>query len=159
MILIAFGSNIDGPWGTPRETVLRAAKELLEQGVHILRLSTLIETLPFGVTDQPSFINAVAKVETNQSPEVLMQTLHALEREAGRERGLRWGPRTLDLDLLDYDGLIRQRTSPDRSTLALPHPEMLLRDFVLQPIAEVAPEWRHPVTHQSAQEALASLAS
>lgn len=154
MILIAFGSNLNGLWGTSKETVERALMELEAAGIEILRVSALIETAPYGNPNQPHFINAVAVVHTHKSPDALMRVLHLIERRAGRKRRCRWGPRTLDLDLIDYHGLIRRKTSIDIKPLALPHPGVLLRRFVLDPIAEIAPRWRHAVTHQSAQDAL-----
>jgi 2-amino-4-hydroxy-6-hydroxymethyldihydropteridine diphosphokinase len=150
MILIALGSNITGPWGSPHQTVLRAVEEMQQHNISILKVSSLIETAPFGVTNQPNFVNAVAKIRTDLSPEVLMQTLHAIESIAGRKRLERWGPRTLDLDLLDYNGLIKKPSNNALETLELPHPGIEERTFVLQPIAEIAPRWKHPVTHQSA---------
>ena len=157
MILIAFGSNLSGPWGAPKETVERAVFELEAAGSKITRLSTLTETLPYGNPNQPTFINAVALVETHKSPDALMRSLHMIERRAGRRRGRRWGPRTVDLDLIDYHGLVRRKTSLDIKPLVLPHPGILLRRFVLEPIAEIAPRWRHPTTHQSAKDALRPL--
>jgi 2-amino-4-hydroxy-6-hydroxymethyldihydropteridine diphosphokinase len=159
MILIAFGSNLTGPWETPHKTVVRAANDLETAGIHIIKMSTLIETAPYGNPNQPSFLNAVAVVETHKSPDALMRCLHMIERRAGRKRGRRWGPRTLDLDLLDYNGLIRRTPSLDIKPLVLPHPGILLRSFVLKPLAEIAPRWRHPITHQTAYQALRNLRS
>ncbi len=153
MILIALGSNQSGPWGTPREAVARAIERLNGRGIRLKRASTLLVSAPFGVTDQPPFVNAVAEVETGLSPEALLRRLHAIERMAGRRRSLRWGPRTLDLDLLDYDGLIR----PEPARPVLPHPGIAERIFVLAPIAEIAPLWRHPVTRQTAEAMLQRL--
>jgi 2-amino-4-hydroxy-6-hydroxymethyldihydropteridine diphosphokinase len=157
MILIAFGSNLNGLWGTSKETVERALIELEGVGIEIICVSTLIETAPYGNPNQPSFINAVALVRTHKSPYALMRTLLMIERRAGRKRGRRWGPRTLDLDLIDYHGLVRRRRSLDIKPLVLPHPGILLRSFVLAPIAEIAAQWRHPLTHQTAQDALRHL--
>lgn len=145
MILVALGSNVSGPWGTPRETVLRALRELDVGGTRLVAASRLVETAPFGKVNQPSFVNAAARIETAMPPEALMLHLHDIERRAGRRRRLRWGPRTLDLDLLDYHGLIR------KGRLKLPHPGIAERDFVLSPLMDVAPGWRHPVTRLSAK--------
>jgi 2-amino-4-hydroxy-6-hydroxymethyldihydropteridine diphosphokinase len=147
MIIIALGSNISGPWGTPRETLQRALEELPRQNIRIRTVSTFLETAPMGPQDQPNFVNAAAVVETKLLAPDLMQLLHAVERHAGRERLKRWGPRTLDLDLIDYNSEIR---SADGPAPTLPHPGIAERDFVLKPIAEIAPEWKHPVTHLSA---------
>lgn len=159
MIIISFGSNLPGPWGSPRETVQRAAKALEQQGIGIIRMSRLIETAPFGRENQPRFVNAAAVVTTHKGPEALMRALHMIERRAGRQRRLRWGPRTLDLDLLDYHGLVRRQPKRDIKPLVLPHPGILERRFVLEPISEVAPGWRHPVAHITALQALRRVAA
>jgi len=153
MILIALGSNQSGPWGTPREAVEQALLRLNGGGIRLKRASRLLISAPFGVTDQPPFVNAVAEVESALAPGPLLQRLHLIERLAGRRRTLRWGPRTLDLDLVDYHGLIR--AAPDRPVL--PHPGIAARIFVLAPIAEIAPRWRHPVTHLTAAAMLRRL--
>jgi 2-amino-4-hydroxy-6-hydroxymethyldihydropteridine diphosphokinase len=151
MILIALGSNIAGPWGSSRETVLRAVVEIEQHAIQVLKVSTLIETAPFGVTDQPNFVNAVSKIKTDHAPEKLMQILHSIENRAGRKREKKWGPRTLDLDLLDYNGQILN------TDLILPHPGISERNFVLVPISEIAPEWTHPITGKTAALTLREL--
>ena len=151
MILIGIGSNVSGPWGPPAATVARALAALDEAPLRLVKASRPIVTAPFGRTDQPDFINAVAEIETGLEPPALLAHLHAIERRAGRRRTLRWGPRTLDLDLLDYDGLVL----PDHPVL--PHPGIPERSFVLGPIAEIAPHWRHPVLHETAATLLARL--
>jgi 2-amino-4-hydroxy-6-hydroxymethyldihydropteridine diphosphokinase len=145
MILIGLGSNVDGPWGSPRETVTRALRELDSNGTRLVIASRLVETTPFGKVNQPTFVNVVAEITTAMPPETLLHHLHDIERRAGRRRRLRWGPRTLDLDLLDYHGLIC------RGRLKLPHPGIPERDFWLTPLLEIVPQWRHPVSRLSAQ--------
>ena len=145
MILIGLGSNLAGAWGSPRETVEGALAALDRDGVRLIAASALIETLPLGPQDQPHYVNAAARVETRLEPDALMRRLHAIEREAGRERRRRWGPRTLDLDLLDYHGIVA--AGPP----ILPHPGIAERDFVLAPIMEIAPRWRHPVLGETAR--------
>lgn len=160
MILIGIGSNLEGPWGPPAETVRRAISALGAAPLSLRRVSRPIVTLPFGRTDQPDFVNAVAWIETGLEPEALMQHLHALERAAGRRRTVRWGPRTLDLDLLDYEGIVLSAEGEQAaggSTLLLPHPGIADRPFVLKPIAEIAPAWRHPVLDRTAVELLQQL--
>jgi 2-amino-4-hydroxy-6-hydroxymethyldihydropteridine diphosphokinase len=157
MILIAFGGNLPGSWGSPEKTIERAVQALLAEGIVVVRLSTLLKTVPYGRPNQPDFVNAIAIVATHKSPDALMRTLHMIERRAGRKRGRRWGPRTLDLDLIDYHGLMRNTRSLDTKPLVLPHPGILLRSFVLEPLAEIAPRWRHPASHQTAKEALRRL--
>jgi 2-amino-4-hydroxy-6-hydroxymethyldihydropteridine diphosphokinase len=151
MILIAIGSNLPGPWGAPQQTVQRALRELNSWPTRLAAASHAIVTEPFGRKNQPPFVNAVAEVETQLSPEALMVRLHMIEFQAGRQRRLRWGPRTLDLDLLDYHGLVRPRRTHSVKPLVLPHPGIQHRLFVLLPLAEIAPRWRHPLTRETAQ--------
>ncbi len=152
MILIAIGSNISGPWGTPQQCVKRALQALNHDGLKLVDSSRLFLTAPFGKPNQPSFVNAVARIETHLPPLALLQKLHAIERLAGRRRAVRWGPRTLDLDIIDYHGLIKAS-----GKLILPHPGIAERIFVLKPIAELTKQWRHPATHLSAQSMLRKL--
>ena len=150
MILVALGSNMAGPWGSPRETVERALAELNHYPLKLKRASTLLITKPFGVLNQPDFVNAAAVIETALPPEVLLRKLHEIETRAGRKRRKRWGPRTLDLDLLDYNGLVKRKPSPSPKQLILPHPGITERAFVLEPLAEIAPSWKHPQNHETA---------
>lgn len=152
MILVAIGSNISGPWGTPRQSVQHALQVLNQDGLKLLEASRLLLTAPFGKPNQPPFVNAVARVETHLPPLALLQKLHAIERLAGRRRAVRWGPRTLDLDIIDYHGLIRLS-----GKLILPHPGIAERIFVLKPIAELTQRWRHPATRLTAQDMLQKL--
>jgi 2-amino-4-hydroxy-6-hydroxymethyldihydropteridine diphosphokinase len=154
MILIGVGSNMPGPWGAPGETVIRVPLELDRGSVRVTRVSSPLRTTPFGMTDQPAFTNAALAIETDLPPAALLSHLQALERRAGRHREIRWGPRTLDLDLLDYRGLVRE----EPSGLVLPHPGIAERPFVLIPLIQIAPEWRHPVTGLTAAEMLAKVA-
>ncbi|MDE2384272.1 MAG: 2-amino-4-hydroxy-6-hydroxymethyldihydropteridine diphosphokinase [Alphaproteobacteria bacterium] len=157
MILVALGSNLSGPWGTPRETVLRALEELNRFPLRCVKASGLMATKPFGVTNQPDFINAVALVETALPPESLLRKLHMIEKAAGRKRRRRWGPRTLDLDLIAYHDLRRRQRGLVQKALVIPHPGIAARDFVLKPLAEVAPLWKHPQSRQTAAQMLAAL--
>ncbi len=150
MILVALGSNQSGPWGTPEEIVRRALLELNSGPTKLKAASSLIQTAPFGVTNQPNFVNAVAHIETALSPYTLLRRLHMIERQGGRRRGRRWGPRTLDLDLIDYNGQQITQKGLLQKALVLPHPGIAMRLFVLEPIAEIAPRWKHPVNHKTA---------
>ncbi|HEY7764006.1 MAG TPA: 2-amino-4-hydroxy-6-hydroxymethyldihydropteridine diphosphokinase [Aestuariivirgaceae bacterium] len=152
MILVALGSNIESRWGSPSRTIKKALRLLDKKGCRVIKCSSLFETAPLGRTDQPDFVNAVVQVDSELAPESMLALLHDIEAEAGRRRGETWGPRALDLDLLDVHGLIRAAPPP-----VLPHPGMEERPFVLAPIEEIAPEWRHPINGRSAGEMLALL--
>ncbi len=160
MILVAIGSNVPGPWGAPHETVERALSELDRPPLRLVKASRLIRTSPMGHHEQPDFINAVAIVASDLEAADLLAHLHDIELAADRRRSLRWGPRTLDLDLIDYDGRVitgADQVRTPHGPMVLPHPGIAQRAFVLGPIAEIAPDWRHPVTGKSAAEMLAGL--
>ena len=140
---IALGSNLGD-----KEANLRRALELLdERGVEVVKVSTFICTEPYGVTDQPQFLNAVCQVRTSLEPLALLHTLLGIEQEMGRVRLRHWGERNIDLELLLYEDVIM-----DTPELKLPHPDMQNRDFVLLPLAEIASEFIHPVLHKSIDE-------
>lgn len=147
---VGFGGNV----GRPDLAFARAVARLdAEPGVRVAARSRLWRSEPWGVADQPPFLNGAALVETSSSPRELHELLLDEERAAGRERGgERWGPRALDLDVLWFG----DRLSDDPA-LTLPHPRLAERAFVLEPLAEIAPEWRHPRTGASAAEMLAAL--
>ena len=145
-ILLGLGSNLAGPWGSPRATLAHALRELTGAGLRILGFSSLYATTPVGLGRQPAYLNAVVLVDASMAPAALLRTLKRIERRAGRRLGRHWGPRQLDIDILDFGG--RQVGNPQgrrrRGELLLPHPEMHKRAFVLLPLREVAPFWRHP---------------
>jgi 2-amino-4-hydroxy-6-hydroxymethyldihydropteridine diphosphokinase len=143
---IGLGSNL----GDPAATLRAAAARLASLG-QIAAASLVYETEPVGVEDQPPFRNAVVALDTALEPLVLLDALQAIEADFGRERTIRWGPRTLDLDLLWYDGADR-----DTERLTLPHPRAHEREFVLRPLSEVAPEL--PLAGSTVRELLAALA-
>lgn len=152
MILIALGANLPFQAGPPAGTLQRALGELERQGVKIARVSSFYETPAWPDPGQPAFINAVAAIETALQPVELLALLHGVETSFGRMRSAPNAARTLDIDLLDYDGRVITEG------VTLPHPRMAMRSFVLVPLAEVAPDWRHPVTGQAAGELLTGLA-
>jgi len=152
MIVIALGANLPSCAGAPRDTLKSALARLSAQGLHIANVSSCYITKAWPDPADPDFVNAVARVETNRSPRELMELLHDTEDFFGRTRGAKNAPRTLDLDLIDYDGRI-ERGPPE-----LPHPRMADRAFVLVPLKEIAPGWRHPLTGKSITELLLALA-
>ena len=142
-IFIALGSNL----GNKEKNLKDALKLLEKKGVRVRRVSGFIRTRPYGVTDQPDFLNAVAEIETDKSPAELLQLLLQTEQEMGRKRVRRWGERNIDLDLLLYDDRII-----DLPELKVPHPDMQNRDFVLCPLAQIAPDAVHPVLRKTVGE-------
>ena len=140
---VALGSNLGD-----KEANLRRALELVQQrGVEVVKTSSFICTEPYGVTDQPQFLNGVCEVRTSLEPLELLQTLLEIEQEMGRVRLRHWGERNIDLDLLLYEDVVM-----DTPELILPHPDMQNRDFVLLPLAEIAPELVHPILQKSIEE-------
>jgi 2-amino-4-hydroxy-6-hydroxymethyldihydropteridine diphosphokinase len=124
-------------------------------GVSLTAASSLYRTCPVGQGRQPDYLNGVLAVETSDSPGRLLRCLKRLERCAGRRLGRRNGPRPLDLDILDFGGRVlnwRPTRLARRPTIVLPHPELHRRLFVLVPLAEVAPGWRHPVLGATAKQ-------
>lgn len=153
MILVGIGSNVAAPrFASPHDTVRATLAHLPRIGVAVVLCSRWYLSEPVPPSGQPWYVNGVALIETGLEPAPLLEALLALETRFGRRRGVRNAARTLDLDLLDYDG--RQCTSP---RLVLPHPRLHERRFVLAPLGEIAPGWRHPRLGLNATELLARL--
>lgn len=131
-VYLSLGSNLGD-----REGYLRRALEMLAElpGTRVVAASSMIETPPWGKTDQPAFLNMAAELETSLTPEELLEKIHKIETALDRQRTEHWGPRTLDIDLLVFDG--EERDTP---ALKLPHPFLTQRRFVLEPLAEIAPD-------------------
>lgn len=142
---IGLGSNLEDP----RSQLLRALAELGElPDTRLIAHSSLYRSAPMGYPDQPEFVNAVAKIGTSLTPQSLLQALLQIEHRHGRERTFRYAPRILDLDVLLYDDVQLHEHG-----LTIPHPQMHLRTFVLQPLLEIAPDCNIPALG-SAQQAL-----
>jgi 2-amino-4-hydroxy-6-hydroxymethyldihydropteridine diphosphokinase len=154
---IGLGSNLASAAGDSAETLLAAVQELSKIGTVTAR-SSLYRTAPVGYREQPDFTNGVLGLKTELEPEKLLERLLAIERSFGRDRrvSVPKGPRTLDLDLLLVftEG---KAVRYDSQTLTLPHPEIANRRFVLEPLAEIAPELRHPALGKSMRELLDEL--
>jgi 2-amino-4-hydroxy-6-hydroxymethyldihydropteridine diphosphokinase len=135
-VYLGIGSNL----GDKRANCLRAVELLRSRGILVTKESALYETEPWGLKDQPGFINMAVAAETDLTPHDLLNSLKEIERKMGRDEGVRWGPRLIDLDILLYDDLILTT-----DTLTVPHPHLHEREFALKPLAEIASEVIHPV--------------
>ena len=154
MILLGLGANLDHPdYGPPRRTLEAALEALRQAGVGVLARSRWYRSAPVPASDQPWFVNGVAEVETDLSPAELLDLLHGIEAEMGRQRRVRNEARIIDLDLLIHGETV---SAPGESPV-LPHPRLAERAFVLLPLAELAPDWRHPATGQSVTEMIRAL--
>jgi len=171
-VLVALGSNVTSSVGLPARTLRRAIDELEREGVKIRAVSRFFATPCFPAGAGPDYVNAALSAETALSPAEFLALLHQVEASFGRERIERWGQRTLDLDLIAYGDMI----APDLETfqtwyalpadlqkmrapedLILPHPRLQDRGFVLVPLHDVAPNWRHPVLDRTVAQMLADL--
>ncbi|MFA4875684.1 MAG: 2-amino-4-hydroxy-6-hydroxymethyldihydropteridine diphosphokinase [bacterium] len=144
---IGLGSNI----GDKTANCQTAVERLAEAG-RIIGVSSFYYTEPVGYKEQEDFINAVATLETHRSPVELLSICHAIEDRLGRRRTVRWGPRTVDLDILLYGDLVVNRLD-----LVIPHPLMAVRRFVLAPLVEIAPAVMHPVLNKTMIQLLSEL--
>ncbi len=151
MILIAFGANQPSALGPPRLTIEAAMANLDQEAGKIMARSRFYRSAPVPISAQPWYVNAIVSIETQLQPELLLNLLHGIETHLGRVRREKNEARVIDLDLLDYNGFIRDRPP------ILPHPRMHERAFVLLPLAEIAPGWKHPILGLSAGQLLARL--
>jgi 2-amino-4-hydroxy-6-hydroxymethyldihydropteridine diphosphokinase len=145
---ISIGSNL----GNRQKNCLRAIEFLEKRGIIVKKKSSMYETKPWGVKDQPQFINMALEVETELEPHELLRTLKDVEKEVGRGATFKWGPRIIDLDILLFNDLFLREDN-----LQIPHPLMHERDFVLKPLCEIAPERIHPLLKVSICDLLQEL--
>ncbi|MBI4680694.1 MAG: 2-amino-4-hydroxy-6-hydroxymethyldihydropteridine diphosphokinase, partial [Nitrospirae bacterium] len=140
IVYLSIGSNL----GKRKENCEKAISLLIKKGIKVTKRSSRIETEPWGIKDQPKFINMAVEAETLLKPEEFLKILKEIESNLGRGESARWGPRSIDLDILFYDGLILK--TPE---LEIPHPLIQKREFVLIPLCEIAPDKIHPVLKKS----------
>lgn len=144
---LLLGSNLGD-----RQRILRRAATMISQQVGpITALSSLYETAPWGVKEQPAFLNQVAEVQTDLAPEEVLRHVLEIEQRLGRVRYERWGARHLDIDILYFDSLVM-----DTARLTIPHPRLHERRFTLVPLVELMPDYVHPVLGQTTLELLAT---
>ncbi|WP_428675068.1 2-amino-4-hydroxy-6-hydroxymethyldihydropteridine diphosphokinase [Reyranella sp.] len=152
---IGLGANLSHErFGSPRQTLEAALAELARRGVRTVRVSPWYRTAPIPASDQPWYVNAVAEVESDLPADALLAELHAVEAGFGRARTVPNAARPIDLDLLDFHGQI---AAGGAKRATLPHPRMTDRAFVLLPLADLAPEWRHPVSGLSVRALIEAL--
>lgn len=147
-VYIAFGSNI----GDRRAAIEEALSMVEKNGMKITKKSNIYETEPYGYLDQPPFVNGAIEVETELSCRDVLERLLGIEKELGRVRLIRWGPRIIDLDILFFNDEVY-----DEEDLKVPHIDMQNRDFVLRPLNDICPDYMHPVLHKTVSELLEEL--
>ena len=154
-IFIGLGANLEHPtYGAPQRVLEAALDELARRGVAVRRVSPWYRTAPVPASDQPWYVNAVAEVATDLPADRLLALMHEVEDVYGRVRSVPNAARLIDLDLLDFHGEIAPG-GPGQAIL--PHPRLGGRAFVLRPLADLAPAWRHPQTGAAIQALLAAL--
>lgn len=145
---IAFGSNL----GESREIIDKALSMIESSGCQLINISNIYETEPYGYKDQPNFINGAVEIATDMNCRELLTRLLSIESELGRVRKIHWGPRVIDLDIIFFNDEIYKEKD-----LIVPHPDMQNRDFVLEPLNDICPKYKHPILGKSVEEMLKEL--
>ena len=148
LVYLGLGSNL----GIRAQFIRQALESMSAEGIKVIRVSSLYETEPWGVGNQPRFLNAVSVVETELAPEALLAAVKKIEQALGRQSCVHWGPRPIDIDILLYGS-----TQVHTGDLTIPHPGMLWRASVLVPIVELATDLVHPLTGRSMRDHLRDL--
>jgi 2-amino-4-hydroxy-6-hydroxymethyldihydropteridine diphosphokinase len=151
VILVGLGANLTSAAGSPAVTIASSLGAMAARRIRVLKVSPFYQSPAWPDPSHPPYVNAVALVQTPLGPAALLAALHEIEAAFGRERSVPNAPRTLDLDLIDYDGRVEEGPP------VLPHPRAADRAFVLKPLADIAPAWRHPVSHKPVAALLAAL--
>lgn len=146
-VFLSLGSNMGDRLG-----YIKGAIEALRHKSQVMTVSPIYETSPYGNVEQGNFLNCVAYIKTVFSPFTLLEYIHKIEKALGRKRRIKWGPRTIDIDIVFYDKIILNTLE-----LTIPHPDMQNRLFVLKPLADIAPQQYHPVLKKSVKDLLESL--
>lgn len=152
MIIVALGANLPGRFESPKHALISAIAALEDRGLKITTKSRLFLTAPVPVSDQPWYHNAVVAVETVRSPFAVLEILQSIENDFGRVRTERNAARVLDLDLIAYNDVIL-----DKPELIVPHPRMHDRGFVLLPLADIAPNWIHPISKKPLKDLIVNI--
>lgn len=152
MIVLALGANLPSRFGTPLQTLNRVLSVLPEFGIRVLRASRFFSNPAVPASSQPDYVNCVVEVATGLGPADLLRACLEVEEQMGRVRAEKWGPRSLDIDVIDFEGRVL-----DTIDLRLPHPRLSERGFVLIPLLDLDPSWRHPVLGRTAKDLAESL--
>lgn len=142
MILIGLGANLESKFGQPESTISHVMDVFPEYGISVLSKSSIWKTAPMPMSDQPWYKNAVCSVHTEYNPHELLKAINQIEKDFGRVRSIQDAPRVIDLDILCYNDL-----HIVEGNLEIPHPRMCERAFVLYPLIEIQPNWKHPITN------------
>ncbi len=143
MIFLSIGSNLKSKWGNRFQNVKMAIDKISHEKINIKKISSFYETPSYPDKNHPKFINIVIEVEFYDDPEDLLKKILLIEKRLGRVRNLKNEPRTFDIDIIDFNGLIL-----NKDNINLPHPKMHLRNFVLFPLKEICPTWMHPILNK-----------